>query len=305
MVIKRTTIGSFPRGEKPLETAIRDIIDLQMKYGIDMITDGEQRADMITYFEQIPGLIRGNRGLSVSGKIKPMDDSDDFFKIKDYRWVQSILDELNRRGVKTKITLTGPVTLGMTSAMGGLSGYNNMRDPSLYLDCADALLPLAIRALEVGAHLQIDEPGLSARFESPRYLERLLSALPDSAIDEGRVSLHVCGSVGKIFSELMDLSVNIFSFGFSRAQESKNIEMISTESLREGKMLGVGFISNTFLEGFDTTLNRLQRIAGIVGSDNIAYIHPDCGFGSTSPELVEPILRNMKETSDVFLRSLE
>jgi 5-methyltetrahydropteroyltriglutamate--homocysteine methyltransferase len=305
MVIERTIIGSFPRVGKSLDAAIRDIVDLQLKYGIDMITDGEQRADMITYFEQIPGLIRGNSGLRISGKIRSMDDSDDFFKIRDYHHVQSILNELNRGGVKTKITLTGPVTLGMTSAMGGLSGYRNMRDPALYLDCADALLPLACRALEVGAHLQIDEPGLSARFESPKYLERLLSSLPDSAIDEGRVSLHVCGFVGRIFSELMGLSVNVFSFGFSRAQESKNIEMISDESLSKGKRLGVGFISNTFLEDLDATLKRLQRIAGIVGPDNIAYIHPDCGFASTSPDLVEPILRNMGEASDIFLRSLE
>jgi 5-methyltetrahydropteroyltriglutamate--homocysteine methyltransferase len=304
MGIERTTIGSFPKGNKPLVAAIRDVIDLQLKYGIDVITDGEQRADMITYFEQIPGLSRGNRGLRVCGKIGPMEDSDDFFKIRDYHWVQSYLDSVNRRDVKTKITLTGPVTLGMTSAMGGLIGYGNMRDASLYLDCVNALLPLANRALEVGAHLQIDEPGISARFESPKYLERLLSALPDSAIDEGRVSLHVCGSVAHVFKELMDLSVNVFSFGFSRAQESKNIETISSESLRAGKKLGVGFISNTALEDSDTALRRLNKIAGIVGVDNVAYIHPDCGFGSTSPELVEPILRNMKGASDVFIGSL-
>ena len=47
-----------------------DVIDLQLRYGIDVVTDGEQRADMITYFEQIPGLARGGRGLRVSGKIK-------------------------------------------------------------------------------------------------------------------------------------------------------------------------------------------------------------------------------------------
>jgi methionine synthase II (cobalamin-independent) len=80
----------------------------------------------------------------------------------------------------------------------------------------------------------------------------------------------------------MGLSVNVFSFGFSRAQESKNIEMISDESLSKGKRLGVGFISNTFLEDLDATLKRLQRIAGIVGPDNIAYIHPDCGFAHLS-----------------------
>jgi len=302
MGIERTTIGSFPRVDKPLEVAIKDVVDLQLKYGIDVITDGEQRADMITYFEQIPGLSKGSRGLKVSGKIRPMDDSDDFYKIEDFHRVQSYLDSINRRDVKTKITLTGPVTLGMTSAMGGLSGYRNVRDSQLYMDCADALLPLASRAIGVGAHLQIDEPGISARFESPKYLERLLSALPDNAIDEGRVSLHACGSVGRVYKELMDLSVNIFSFGFSRAQESKNIETISSESLKEGKRLGVGFISNTSLEDPETALRRLNKIAGIVGVENIAYIHPDCGFAPTPPDLVEPILMNMKEASDVFLR---
>jgi len=303
MRIERTTIGSFPRGDKPLEAAIRDVVDLQLKYGIDVITDGEQRADMITYFEQIPGLSRGNRSLRVSGKIRPMDDSDDFYKIEDCHRVQSYLDSINRRDVKTKITLTGPVTLGMTSALGGLSNYKNVRDPQLYEDCADALLPLASRALMISDHLQIDEPGISARFESPKYLERLLSALPDDAVDGGRVSLHVCGSVGRVYEELMSLSVNIFSFGFSRAQESKNIETISSESLKEGKRLGVGFISNTSLEDPETALRRLNKIAGIVGVENIAYIHPDCGFAPTPPDLVEPILMSMKEASDVFLRS--
>ncbi len=304
MGIERTTIGSFPRVGHAFEASVRNVIDLQLRYGIDVVTDGEQRTDMITYFEQIPGLGRGSRGLRVSGKIKPMENPNDFYKIRDYNLVTSYLSALNRREVKVKITLTGPVTLGMTSAIGGVSSYRNVRDPSLYEDCADALIPLARRALEVGALLQIDEPGISARFESPKYTERLLSALPDNAVDEGRVSLHVCGSVGRVFDDLLDLSVNIFSFGFSRAQESKNMETISRASLKSGKKLGVGFISNTSLEDPDTALKRLNKIAKIVGVDDIAYLHPDCGFGPTPPELVEPILRNMKEASDCFLQSL-
>ncbi len=305
MGIERTTIGSFPRMGKLLKEAVRDVIDLQLRYGIDVVTDGEQRADMITYFEQIPGLARGSRGLRVSGKIRPMENPNEFYKIRDYGLVESYLDSLDRREVKAKITLTGPVTLAMTSAIGGLTGYSNVRDHSLYEDCADALIPLANRALKVGAHLQIDEPGLSAKFESPKYTERLLLALPDNAVDEGRVSLHVCGSVGRVYDELLNLSVNIFSFGFSRAQESKNMNTISRASLKAGKKLGVGFISNTLLESPNAALERLNKIVDIVGVDNIAYIHPDCGFAPTSPELVEPILRNMMEASNSFLRSLK
>ena len=36
----------------------------------------------------------------------------------------------------------------------------------------------------------------------------------------------------------MGLSVNIFSFGFSRAQEAKNMETIAEAKLGEGKRLG-------------------------------------------------------------------
>jgi 5-methyltetrahydropteroyltriglutamate--homocysteine methyltransferase len=295
--MEKTTIGSFPRIGKPLEVAVRDVIDLQLRYGIDIITDGEQRADMITYFEQIPGLSRGSSGLRISGKIRPMVDVDEFYKIRDYNLVKPHLGDR----VKGKITLTGPVTLGMTAAIGGLTGYKNVSDPSIYDDCADEMIPLARRTLEIGAQLQIDEPGLSARFQSPKYTERLLSALPDDAVDDGRVSLHVCGHVGKVWDDLMSLSVNVFSFGFSRAQESKNMETITSVKLPAGKRLGVGFTSNTSLEDSAISLERLRRIAEAVGVDNIAYIHPDCGFGSTPPELVEPILRNMKEVSDAFL----
>jgi len=295
--MEKTTIGSFPRTDKCLEDAVRDVIDLQLRYGIDIITDGEQRADMITYFEQIPGLSRDGRGLKISGKIRPMENLDEFYKIKDYNLVKPHLVG----HVKGKITLTGPVTLGMTAAIGGLSGYRSVSDPAIYEDCADAMIPLARRTLEIGAQLQIDEPGISARFQSPKYTERLLSALPDDAVDEGRVSLHVCGHIGKVWDDLMSLSVNVFSFGFSRAQESKNMETIASVKLPVGKRLGVGFTSNTSLEDSATSLERLRRIAETVGVDNIAYIHPDCGFGPTPPELVEPILRNMKEASDAFL----
>jgi 5-methyltetrahydropteroyltriglutamate--homocysteine methyltransferase len=296
-VMERTTIGSFPRPDKHLEDAVREVVDLQLRYGLDVVTDGEQRADMIAYFEQIPGFGRGSRGLKVSGKITPMSEPRDFYKIRDIELVRARLSAAGK-SAKVKVTITGPVTLGMTAAMGGVAGYRGIRDSAIYEDCADALAPLAEAALRTGALLQIDEPGLSARFESPKYTERLLSALPDSAIDADRVSLHVCGDVGVVWEDLTRLSVGILSFGFSRAQEARNVGTLAKKTLPAGKRLGVGFISNTYLEEAETARMRLEKIAGIVGVEKIAYIHPDCGFAPTPPALVEPILRNMKQTAD-------
>ena len=106
MPIEKTVVGSFPQSSRPLEEAIREVVDLQLAYGIDLITDGELRKNMIQYFEQIPGLERLDDGLKIVGKIEPIkrDKVDEFYKINDYRKVKSILESLGKENVKIKIT---------------------------------------------------------------------------------------------------------------------------------------------------------------------------------------------------------
>ncbi|MDQ1278811.1 MAG: 5-methyltetrahydropteroyltriglutamate--homocysteine methyltransferase [Thermoproteota archaeon] len=312
MRMKRTVVGSFPPEENMLlERAIRNVVDLQLEYGIDVVTDGEQRGNMIEYFEQIPGLEKTNGKLRIAGKIRPMTQLEDFYKISDYKKVKSYLDSLGRTDVGIKVTLTGPITLGFSSVMNGLNYYDGIRDERIYSDMSQALLPLAQKALDIGAYLQIDEPGLSARFVSPRFAKKfvneLLSGIHDSLINEDRVSLHVCGSINnsKLYGELLDLNVGVLSFGFSGKEEKRNIEIIKRKDFEDHhKRLGAGFISNLIVEDEKIALERLTRISKIVGVENIVYLHPDCGFGSTPKQNVKPILENMEKTSDTFIRSL-
>ena len=314
MSIERTVIGSFPRWADSLEKAIEEVVSLQLHYGIDVITDGEQRGGMIEYFEQIPGLERIDGKLKIVGKIEPMDDIDGFYKIKDYKKVKAILESQEKNDVKVKITLTGPITLGiscMSTDMKSAMKFYNVKDrEALYSDCSYALLPLVKRALDIGAYVQFDEPGFG--FTSPEpakeVLNDLVSHLPSSAIEEEKISIHVCGSIGgiaKLYDELLDLDFSILSLAFSGKEERNNIDVISRKSLEEHKKrLGVGFISNIEIEDDKIALERLTNIAQKIGVENIAYIHPDCGFGSTSPKKVRPILENMKKASDVFTQSL-
>jgi len=309
--IKRTVIGSFPKENSDfLDEAIRHVVDLQLQYDVHIITDGEQRGNMVEYFEQIPGLERNNDKLRIVGKIKPMTEPDDFYKFSDYRKVKLYLESLGRTDVKIKVTLTGPVTLGFISAMGGLEYYGNILDERIYSDMSQALLPLAEKALDIGAYLQIDEPGLSAGFLPPKsakkFVNELLSNIRDSAIDEQRTSLHVCGSVKRyqLYGELLDLDVGVLSLAFSGNEERENMEIIKRRDFEGNqKRLGAGFISNTIIEDEDIALKRLMRISDIVGLENIAYLHPDCGFGATPPQNVRPILESMKKASDRFLQS--
>jgi len=314
MSIERTVIGSFPRWADSLEKAIEEVVNMQVHFGIDVITDGEQRGGMIEYFEQIPGLERTDGKLKIVGKIEPMDDVDGFYKIEDYKKVKAILESQEKKDVKVKITLTGPITLGIScisTDMKSAMKYYAVKDrETLYSDCSYALLPLAKRALDMGAYVQLDEPGFG--FTSPEPAKEILNDfvahLPSSAIEEEKISTHICGSVGgiaKLYDELLDLDFPILSLAFSGKEERNNIDIVSRKSLEEHKKrLGVGFISNIDIEDDKIALERLTNISQKIGVENIAYIHPDCGFGSTSHEKVRPILKNMKKAADVFTQSL-
>jgi len=304
---KRTVIGSFPSriAELGLDGAIKWAVDLQLKYGIQVVTDGEQRGNIIDYFEQIPGLGRRFGRPAIIGKIKPVEDLDNFPKISDCRKVLEYLESLGVRGVEVKVTVTGPVTLGFTYGMGGLGPYSSILDERLYLDLAYALNPLIEKAVKIGCYIQVDEPGLAGRFLPPGIAGRILDEFFGSIKSKKEVILHVCGSLSDIpnlYDMLLKLQVDVLSLAFSGRREETNLQMISREAFEEhGKKLGAGFISNTEVEPVERTLRRLRVISDKVGIENIAYLHPDCGFRGTPLDIVKDILKNMKEASSIFL----
>ena len=315
MPIETTVIGSFPKSKSPLEVAIRDTVELQLQYGINVITDGELRGNMIRYFEQIPGLERYSGGLRVAEKIKPMEQGkiDEFYKISDYKTVKSILKGLDREDVKVKIPFSGPVTLGTFCALGDmestLQNYNLDNEETLYNDFSRFLLQIVERALCLGAYVQIDEPILSTGKvpieTAKKVLEDFTSHLPVSAIKDEKLNYHVCGSikaVPNLYELLLDSDIPILSFGFSGDEEKENLEVISKKSFEEhGKKLGAGFISNIKVEDEAVVLQRYRKIEKLVGKENIKYIHPDCGFGATAPEKVRSILQTMKAAADKLI----
>jgi methionine synthase II (cobalamin-independent) len=315
MPIETTVVGSFPKSDSPLERAIREIVDLQLYYGIDLITDGEQRSNMIQYFEQIPGLERFGDGLRIVDKIEPMerDRIDEFYKIRDYKTVKSILESLGKEIVKIKITITGPMTLGTLCASTDIEStmkhYSLDDEEALYSDFSRALLPLAERALDIGAHVQIDEPLLSTGQISLESAEKTLKdfalRLPSFSIEEGKVSCHVCGSiksVPKLYDVLLDSDIPILSLGFSGEKEKENLNIISRESLEEhDKKLAAGFISNINVEDERIIIKRYNKIEKTAGRENIGYIQPDCGFRMTPLEKVRLILEKMKMVADTIV----
>lgn len=317
MTLKKAVIGSFPRLPLDIDKAIRAIVDLQLRTGMEIISDGEQRADMITYFEEIPGLGRGAKGLVVDSKIVPPGEPLDLVKVKDFILTKDYLRKLGRADIALKTAVTGPITLGVTCAAAGLRYYSGLRDQRLYRDLSEALGPVIAALLNLGSYVQIDEPGLSAGYMDPSVafpiLRDLLNHVRTSKKAVGSLSIHVCGRLDrslKILKGLLELDLDVVSLAFSGPVERSNIDLLS-ESLLEGsgKRLGVGCTpaSITQKEAVEKAEDIYQRIRGVcdkVGRKNVAYAHPDCGLKGIPFEVSELILQRLSEAVDRYNRDV-
>lgn len=262
---------------------------------------------MIRYFKQIPGLEEGYRGLYVGGKIRPMKSVGDFYKIKDYLLVKDRLQTLGLSDVEVKISVTGPVTLGVTCAANAIKHYKGILDQDLYRDLSDALSPIIDELLRLGSLVQIDEPGISSGFMEPgravEIVNYMISGLSNLPKGFKGLSAHICGDLTKIkglVSELLKLKVETLSFAFRGKAEGKNLSAIDKEPLESSKkFLGVGCVSVTAREPADVDsveqiLETAKRIVDKVGLRNVAYFHPDCGLRGVSVEVAERILHRLK-----------
>jgi len=304
-VLRTTTIGSLPRFDDDIEVALGKSVEFQRAFGLDLLADGEQRTDMISYFaESFQGLEVRNGFPVVTGKISLTGSPKDFTKVKD-------LATLRRRfpDVSPKVAITGPTTLGMTCAARKVeSHYKGLSDFSLYEDIAVAIAPVAKALAEGGAHVQIDEPFLSQGFRDlparVALLDRVAGGLP-----RDRTSVHVCGHVGRfgVVDHLLRLErVSVLSFAFAGRLEEPNIGHVDRAPFEEhGKKLGAGCISVTPMSESevqtpDQVRSKLGDICGRVGRENVAYAHPDCGLRATKKELVPLILTNLRAGVDLF-----
>ncbi|WP_455370097.1 hypothetical protein [[Eubacterium] cellulosolvens] len=306
MALKKTVIGSFPKLQIPIEEAIKEIIDLQLRNKIDIISDGEQRTDMITYFEDIPGLTPTPKGLSVGSKITPNEDPSKTLKIRDFKYAQDYVRELNINDVFLKTAITGPITLGLTCATSGLKYYSGFNDQNLYQDLSEALRPIISELLRQGSFVQLDEPGLSAGYMEPiralDILKNLISQVSCEKKYPESLSVHVCGSLErspKLLEGLLELNdLDVVSLGFSGPKEQRNVKLISKSLFHEKARLGLGCVYNLAISENDVDetqkiLERINEISSRIGNENIAYVHPDCSLRNVTPSVAELILERL------------
>jgi 5-methyltetrahydropteroyltriglutamate--homocysteine methyltransferase len=281
-VLATTVVGSYPvvKGGglrslfDPLHAAVETAVGDQIAAGIDIISDGQVRGDMIGVFtSKLPGI----REQEVIGKIQPASGP---ITVGDTKYAIS-------KAPKVKGIITGPTSL----AHGLHIGTPMYRDKEeLVPDLAAALLVEA-QALEAAGItlLQIDEPifstGIADLGAGRQAIEQIAAGLHIP------VCMHVCGNLGNVIDELLKFNVNVLDFEFTNNPD--NLDLLSRRDLA-GKMIGFGCVDNTTdqIESVHEIRKRIEKGVEIF-DPKIMLIDPDCGLRMRTREAAYAKLKYM------------
>ncbi len=302
MRLTTTVIGSFPRLHEDLKKAIRLAVDLQVEIGIDIVSDGEQRTDMLSYLSNsMQGLEIDGEKISIRDRIRPVETIDESFKVVDCLEARKRILEKGYSN-RLKIGVTGPITFGFSAALRNAGPYGSVRNMELYNDVAIVINRIARLIQSYDCLVQIDEPGVSAGFLPPNKALEPLNIATES-LDPKLTSIHACGKLNPKALKSLSMVRNVSALSLEFAGSIENIDLMSRNIIEESsKKIGVGCMKVNILSMNDLTrpekaVEIIRKMVSKIGLENISYIHPDCGMRRTRPDLVALILRNLINAS--------
>ena len=279
-LLPTTVVGSFPcvKGGliNPYKKAVKFAVSEQLRAGIDIISDGQVRADMVQAFiSKLPGIVGNDIIGKISAADKPITVADTKYALSQTRYVKGIL--------------TGPCTLSYSLQI-KTPQYRNKDEVAE--DLAHALHAEARHLATTGCTIiQVDEPILSTGEVSVDVARKCLSIIFDGI--DTTSCIHTCGVLGGIASEWSKLPVNILDFEYAVSKE--NLDTLAKQDLH-GKKIGCGCVksSNQDVESISEIKENILSCIDVFGKDNI-LIDPDCGLRMHTPEGAYQKLANMCE----------
>ncbi|HZD43438.1 MAG TPA: methionine synthase [Methanomicrobiales archaeon] len=279
-------VGSYPVVKSvglkslidPLHSAVEVAVSDQLKAGIDIISDGQVRGDMVTAFtSKLPGI----NGQKVVGTIEPPARP---ITIGDTKYALT-------RHPLVKGIVTGPSTIAHALQI-ATPAYRNREE--LIMDLAQALLVEAKGLEKAGVSiLQIDEPILSTGMAD---MQAALESITIIASELNcQTCLHVCGELVGVIDAILKMPVTIFDFEFAGSE--RNLDVLSHRDLK-GRMIGYGCVdsSDPAVESVATIQKRIERGAEIFHPE-MMLIDPDCGLRMLSRDAAYAKLKNMVDAS--------
>jgi 5-methyltetrahydropteroyltriglutamate--homocysteine methyltransferase len=137
----------------------------------------------------------------------------------------------------------------------------------------------------------VDEPFLSTGMADLKTAHQAMEIISQEL--EIPLSMHVCGDLSNVFSEILKFPVDILDFEF--AGNHTNISLLENVDLG-GKKIGFGCIDTKALrvESTEEIHNLLIKGMDIIGVEKM-IIDPDCGMRMLNRESALQKLKNMTE----------
>lgn len=279
-----TLAGSYPfTGHSP-EQAIARAIEAQIKAGIDLVVDGQVRANMVDeYAAHFPGLAASPP--RVVGRVLPPREP---IRVVDFRIAQEIAGDR-----PLKIAVTGPITLARALALTPDAPYRSNGDPRL-LDGLTAALLEEVRALLAAgaATVQLDEPALACGrglAEAKPRLRRLFAEVP-------RPVLHVCGDSRAAFRELMNCGASILHVEGTNKARWPPIDAAGLRAAGVTLCLGCVRSDRNVIETPEQVRALVEPAVARFGAENL-WLSADCGFRQLSSGVARAKTRRIVEAA--------
>lgn len=313
--MRSTVVGSFPvEVKQPSSTknkllkalgaydafneSIKDSVIAQLDAGVDIVSDGQVRGDMVSIFtEYIPGMKIVDGNTEIVSKIrKPIQE----ISIKDLQYAKKVMkdyfDGSIPEGKGVKGIITGPNTIVHSSRI--TSFYKNKEDA--IIDLAHSLKHEvdAIASKVEPEYIQIDEPFLSTGMVDMKTAREAIDILHDGL--DVPLAMHVCGILKDAFKDIARFNVDILDFEF--AGNNVNLGVLEDNyNLISDKKIGFGCVDSSVntVDNIDDVDELVSKAVEIVGKDNL-LLDPDCGLRRAPKDVAFEKLRIMNELKDKY-----
>lgn len=285
-VSNREAMSSFYRTQDPFLKSIELSIKDQLETGIDIISDGQTRGNMVKIFTD--RIIGFESDSSTATAVDKLSYPSRGITLQDQMHALNLIKD---RDAKLKGILTGPSTILNTVK----PGVYKTRSRELLFDIAEVLKQEAKELEKTGLfYIQIDEPIFSVK---PENLEDSITAL--NIITQNLtipVGLHVCGSLKGLFPKILDLK-NFPIFHIESKSNPENLEII--KEYKPDMHIGLGVVKN-----LDERVESVEEIKQFIENalkfldPNKLIINPDCGMRNLSRESAINKLKNIVKAKE-------
>lgn len=329
--LKTTVVGSYPVPEwlkaSPSPAALRDamrlVLDVQERAGIDVIGDGElgrwdlQRREPSGMVERFVRPMAGIQpGLTRSHREQFLADPATAYRAKAPGVVVGELGDgsldLLREYQQARALTLHPLKFTLTSPymLAKIVVDDHYRDLERLTIAFTDVLAGQLKGIDA-AVVQIDEPHLPGHTDHARLAATAINRVFEGAADSVSRAVHLCfgnfggqmiqqGHYRKLIEFLNLLDCDHVVLETTRRSRQ---ELDSLKDIDERIALGLGVIDvkDLQVESADMVAGRIEFLAGLLGVERLEYVHPDCGLQVLPRPVADGKLRALVAGRDLFL----